>query len=115
MSKQRSFWDFGSTSARYWPRGTILWRSCRRRWISSGSSQSSRRLSDALAARLAAPALDAVLKFKMLVLQSLHGLSLYVTETMVHDRLTWLHFCGLEPNETVPDANTLWDFREPLI
>ena len=58
------------------------------------------------------PALDVVLKFKMLVLQSLHNLSLEATETMVRDRMTWLHFCGLELNETVPDANTLWDFRE---
>ena len=61
------------------------------------------------------PALDVVLKFKMLVLQSLHNLSLEATETMVRDRMTWLHFCGLELNETVPDANTLWDFREALI
>ena len=51
----------------------------------------------------------------MLVLQSLRGLSLEATETMVRDRMTWLHFCGLELNETVPDANTLWDFREALI
>ena len=32
------------------------------------------------------PALDVVLKFKMLVLQSLHGLSLEATEHMVRDR-----------------------------
>ena len=38
------------------------------------------------------PALDVVLKFKMLVLQGLHGLSLEATETMVRDRMTWLHF-----------------------
>ena len=51
----------------------------------------------------------------MLVLQSLHGLSLEATEHMVRDRLSWLHFCGLKPHDTVPDANTLWDFREALI
>ena len=60
------------------------------------------------------PALDVVLKFKGLVLQSLRWLSLDAMETMVRDRLTSLHFCGLEPNE-VPDANTLWDFREAPI
>ena len=53
-----------------------------------------------------------VLKFKMPVLRSLHGLSLDATEHMVCDRLNWLHFCGLKPHDTVPDANTLWDFRE---
>ena len=58
------------------------------------------------------PELDVVLKFKMLVLQSLRSLSLEATEHMVRDRSGWLHFCGLKPHDTVPDANTLWDFRE---
>jgi len=26
-----------------------------------------------------------------------------------------MRFCGLGPGDTVPDANTLWDFREALI
>jgi transposase, IS5 family len=58
---------------------------------------------------------DAVLKFKMLVLQALHGLSLQQTSHLVRDRLSWRRFCGLGPGEAVPDANTLWDFREALI
>lgn len=61
------------------------------------------------------PAMDVVLKFRMLVLQSLHGLSLEATEKMVRDRLSWMRFCGLGIADTVPDANTLWDFREALI
>jgi IS5 family transposase len=61
------------------------------------------------------PAFDPVLKFKMLVLQALHGLSLAQTSYMVRDRLSWMRFCGLGPGDTVPDANTLWDFREALI
>ena len=61
------------------------------------------------------PALDVVLKFKMLVLQSLNGLSLAATEAMTCDRLSWMRFCGLELRDRVPDANTLWDFREALI
>ena len=60
------------------------------------------------------PALDAVLKFKMPVLQSLRRLLPEATEVTVRARPTKLHFCGLEPNETVQDANTLWDFREAL-
>jgi transposase, IS5 family len=51
----------------------------------------------------------------MLVLQALHGLSLDQTEYLVGDRLSWMRFCGLGPGEAVPDANTLWDFREALI
>ncbi len=61
------------------------------------------------------PGFDPVLKFKMLVLQALHGLSLSQTSYMVRDRLSWMRFCGLGPGDTVPDENTLWDFREALI
>uniref|UniRef100_H6SKU7 Transposase, IS4 n=1 Tax=Pararhodospirillum photometricum DSM 122 TaxID=1150469 RepID=H6SKU7_PARPM len=61
------------------------------------------------------PGFDVVLKFKMLVLQSLHGLALGRTAYLVRDRLSWMRFCGLGPGDAVPDANTLWDFREALI
>ena len=61
------------------------------------------------------PRFDPVLKFRMLVLQSLHGLSLEQTEYLVRDRLSWMRFCQLGPEDRVPDANTLWDFREALI
>ena len=61
------------------------------------------------------PPFDPVLKFRMLVLQSLHGLSLEQTEYLVRDRLSWMRFCQLGPEDRVPDANTLWDFREALI
>ena len=61
------------------------------------------------------PGFDPVLKFKMLVLQALHGLSLQQTSYLVRDRLSWLRFCGLRPGADIPDPNTLWDFREALI
>ena len=61
------------------------------------------------------PPFDVVLKFRMLVLQALHGLSLEQTEYLVSDRLSWMRFCGLGPGDAVPDANTLWDFREALV
>lgn len=58
---------------------------------------------------------DLVLKFKMLALQALHGLSFDQTEYLLRDRLSWMRFCGLGLCDTAPDANTLWDFREALI
>lgn len=61
------------------------------------------------------PPFDPVLKFRMLVLQAMHGLSLAQAEYLVADRLSWMRFCGLSPGDAVPDANTLWDFREALI
>jgi hypothetical protein len=36
------------------------------------------------------PAFDPVLKFRMLVLQAMHGLSLAQTEYLVADRLIWM-------------------------
>jgi IS5 family transposase len=56
-----------------------------------------------------------VLKVGMLVRQAMEGLSLAQTEYLVADRLSWMRFCGLGPGDAVPDANTLWDFREALI
>ena len=61
------------------------------------------------------PPFDAVLKFKMLYLLAQHGLSFEATEHLVRDRLSWMRFCGLSLADPVPDANTLWDFREALI
>ena len=61
------------------------------------------------------PPYDPVLKFKMLVLQALYGLSLAQTSYLVRDRLSWIRFCSLGPGDAVPDENTLWDFREALI
>ncbi len=61
------------------------------------------------------PPFDAVLKFKMLYLQAQHELSFEATEHLVRDHLSWLRFCGLTIADPVPDANTLWDFREALI
>ncbi|SFC91518.1 transposase [Tropicimonas isoalkanivorans] len=58
------------------------------------------------------PRFDPVLKFRMLVLQSLHGLSLEQTEYLVRDRLSWMRFCQLGPEDRVPDANTLWDITK---
>lgn len=43
------------------------------------------------------PGFDVVLKFRMLVLQSLHGLSLQQASYLVRDRLSWMRFCGLGP------------------
>ncbi len=53
------------------------------------------------------PSFDLVLKFRMLVLQAMYGLSLDQTEYLVADRLSWMRFCGLGPGDAVSDANTL--------
>ena len=61
------------------------------------------------------PTDDPVVKFKMLVLQRLHEMSLDATSTMVCDRLSWMRFCGLGMNDAVPDGKELQGFRETLV
>jgi IS5 family transposase len=60
------------------------------------------------------PAFDHVLMFKTLVLQSSHNLSDERTEYLIRDRLSFMRFLGLGLADTVPDANTIWGFREAL-
>jgi hypothetical protein len=49
---------------------------------------------------------DPVLKFKMLALQSLHGLSLAHISYVVRAKLPCMRFCGLGPADRVPDVKT---------
>jgi IS5 family transposase len=57
---------------------------------------------------------DAVLLFKMLILQSLYNLSDEAMEYQVLDRYSFSRFLGLHAGSKVPDATTLWRFREDL-
>ena len=58
---------------------------------------------------------DAILKFKIVVLQSLHNLSDERTEYLIRDRLSFMRFLDLELEDPVPDATTIWLFREALV
>ena len=60
------------------------------------------------------PAYDAVLMFKVLVLQTLYTLSDDATEYQLKDRLSFMRFCGLSLHDPVPDAKTIWLNREQL-
>src|SRR4030095_7361245 len=55
-----------------------------------------------------------ILKFKILVLQSLHNLSDEQTEYLIRDRLSFMRFLDLELEDSVPDATTIWLFRAAL-
>ena len=52
--------------------------------------------------------------FKMLILQNLYGLSDEALEYRVSDRLTFMWFLGIDLAGRVPDASTVWLFRERL-
>ena len=60
------------------------------------------------------PAFDHVLMLKVLLLQSMHTLSDERCEYLIKDRLSFMRFLGLGLADTVPDANTIWSFREAL-
>ncbi len=60
------------------------------------------------------PAYDHILMFKVLILQSLFNLSDDQTEYQIKDRLSFMRFLSLSMSDTVPDAKTIWLFREKL-
>jgi IS5 family transposase len=60
------------------------------------------------------PPFDYVMMFKILVLQKLYNMADDKTEYQIKDRLSFQRFLGLQLCDTVPDAKTIWHFREEL-
>jgi IS5 family transposase len=60
------------------------------------------------------PPYDAVLMFRILVLQALYSLSDEQAEFQLRDRLSFMRFVGLALHQAVPDAKTIWLYREQL-
>lgn len=58
---------------------------------------------------------DVVLMFKVLVLQHLYNLSDDETEYQIRDRYSFCRFLSLTPESRIPDAKTIWLFREQLV
>lgn len=58
---------------------------------------------------------DVVLMFKVLVLQHLYNLSDDEIEYQLRDRYSFCRFLGLSPEGKIPDAKTIWLFREHLV
>lgn len=60
------------------------------------------------------PPFDPVMMFKILVIQAQDNLSDNRAEFMINDRLSFMQFLGLGLTDKVPDAKTIWAFRERL-
>ena len=60
------------------------------------------------------PPLDSVLMLKVLILQTLYNLSDDQIEYQIRDRLSFQRFLGLTLSDRVPDAKTVWLYRERL-
>lgn len=60
------------------------------------------------------PRYDVVLMFKILVLQRIYNLSDDQTEFQINDRMSFMRFLGLGLGDRVPDAKTIWLFKDNL-
>ena len=61
------------------------------------------------------PPYDPVMMFKIMVVQAHNNLSDERTEFLINDRLSFMRFLGLGLGDRVPDARTIWAFRERLV
>lgn len=57
---------------------------------------------------------DTVMMFKILIIESLYNLSDEAVEYQILDRMSFMRFLGLHAGDPVPDAKTIWLFREHL-
>jgi len=60
------------------------------------------------------PPFNYVMMFKILILQRLYNISDDQAEFQINDRMSFMRFLGLGLGETVPDAKTVWHFRNEL-
>jgi len=60
------------------------------------------------------PPFDSVLMFKVLIIQAQNNLSDDRAEFLISDRLSFMRFLGLGLQDKVPDAKTIWAFRDRL-
>lgn len=58
---------------------------------------------------------DVVVLFKILILQSLYNLSDEGLEFQILDRYSFSRFLDLHAADKIPDATTIWRFREDLV
>ena len=58
---------------------------------------------------------DYVMMFKILILQKLNNIADDATEYLIKDRLSFQRFLGLALCDTVPEAKTIWHFKEEKI
>jgi transposase, IS5 family len=57
---------------------------------------------------------EPLLMFKLIILQKLYNLSDEELEYQANDRLSFMKFLKLGIEDTIPDATTVWSFREKL-
>jgi hypothetical protein len=59
--------------------------------------------------------IDVVLMFKIMILQHYYNISNEHTEYQIIDRLSFRIFLGLTSGDKIPDARTIWPFKNKMI
>ena len=60
------------------------------------------------------PAFEEIMMFKALILQQLYNLSDDQLEFQIRDRLSFMRFLGIPTLADIPDAKTIWLFRDKI-
>lgn len=60
------------------------------------------------------PPYDYVLMFKILIIQHYYNISDDQTEFCINDRFSFMEFLGLRIGQKIPDAKTIWHFKNEL-
>ena len=60
------------------------------------------------------PQIDRVMMFKIVMLQKWYHIADDMTEYVINDRLSFQRFLGMTLDDRVPDAKTIWAFKEKL-
>jgi IS5 family transposase len=60
------------------------------------------------------PPIDRVMMFKIVMLQKWYSIADDKTEYVINDRLSFQRFLGLTLTDKIPDAKTIWAFKEQL-
>jgi len=92
----------------------IPWDSFRPQLLAAAVQHGLRRAPEARKSFAGRKPWDEVVVFKALVVQALYNLSDEQTEYQLRDRLSFMRFLGLGLEDAVPDATTLWLYREAL-
>lgn len=69
---------------------------------------------DKYASKGGRPPYDYVLMFKIWILQQFYNLSDDQTEICINDRISFMEFLDLKMGHRIPDAKTIWNFRNEL-
>ena len=60
------------------------------------------------------PPYDVILMFKILILQRLYNFGDDQTEYLILDRLSFMRFLGINLDSPIPDAKTIWFYKDTL-